>query len=326
MEIGPSRSEPSEEIDLSPRPKSNRPNNAAKPPATPSPPSSSTPVETLPPPAALAEPPALPEENGSAFPSNGRNRDGLKMPNPKDLDIDFEPPSGTIHSTHDPNLNNGASKRSGSKTTSLVSAQSTYPKGTVDLEEPPKLTLPSLNKDSIVQGRIALPTILQAGASEGAGSFGNIALASSEQVVAPKVVVDQKLVEIGFHPTLCRGHNFNEIPGDDGLYLVVTPKNASGDVLNQIGRLTVVVEETDGEYSRRIAAWEVTPEELEESLEPIGLSQGFHLSLPFEEIQPEGTRVQVFLKYVLKDGRSLVNRKEVNLRRPGVRQTSWTPR
>lgn len=140
-------------------------------------------------------------------------------------------------------------------------------------------------------------------------------------------IVDKKVAEIGFHPTICRGNNFDETPGDDGLYLVVTPLNAAGQVVNGLGTLTVVVEDSAIlDNQGRIARWEFHPQELEEMLTPIGASQGFHLSLPWQELKPNSPSVTVYLLYELNDGRSMVNNRVIHLRKPSKGQTVWTPR
>lgn len=140
-------------------------------------------------------------------------------------------------------------------------------------------------------------------------------------------IVDNKVAEIGFHPTICRGNNFDETPGDDGLYLVVTPLNATGQVVNVLGTLTVVVEDSAVVDNKgRIARWEFKPQELEEMLTPIGASQGFHLSLPWQDLKPNSPSVTVYLLYELDDGRSMVNNRVIHLRKPSKGQTVWTPR
>jgi hypothetical protein len=140
-------------------------------------------------------------------------------------------------------------------------------------------------------------------------------------------IVDNKVSEIGFHPTICRGNNFDETPGDDGLYLVVTPLNAAGQVVNGLGTLTVVVEDSAIlDNKGRIARWEFKPQELEEMLTPIGASQGFHLSLPWQDLKPNSPSVTVYLLYELNDGRSMVNNRVIHLRKPSKGQTVWTPR
>ncbi|MEQ1828234.1 MAG: hypothetical protein ABL921_19900 [Pirellula sp.] len=140
-------------------------------------------------------------------------------------------------------------------------------------------------------------------------------------------ITDKRVIEIGFHPTLCRGHNFDETPGDDGLYLVVTPLNSAGQVINQSGTLTVVIEdEAIAENNGRIEAREYSPKELEEMLSPIGADQGYHVSVPWSHSKPVSPSVVVYLRYKLEDGRSLVNKRIVHLRKPMQGQSAWTPR
>ncbi len=151
---------------------------------------------------------------------------------------------------------------------------------------------------------------------------------------AQETILDKKIVDIAFHPTMCRGHNFDTNPGDDGLYLVVTPLNEAGQVINQLGSLTVIVEEdgletkdgANNESHARIAGWEITKEELQESLNPIGSAQGFHLSLPWKEASPKGQIVTVYLKYELEDGHVFVNQRNIQLRKPSKGQSVWSPR
>ncbi len=175
------------------------------------------------------------------------------------------------------------------------------------------------NPQSAIQpGRIRLP--------EGS----KVQFASANEIIANSKttdVLDKKIVEIGFHATLCHGHNFDDKPGDDGLYLVVTPSNAAGQILNQPGTLTVVVEDqAETKDNGRIAAWDFTPEQLAETLEPIGAAQGFHLSLPWQGKLPISKAVTVYLRYSSEDGRTLVNQREVHLRIPANGKPVWTAR
>ena len=170
---------------------------------------------------------------------------------------------------------------------------------------------------AIQRGKIRLP--------EGS----KVQFASATEPIAdskPKAV-DQKIVEIAFHPTMCRGRNFDDKPGDDGLYLVVTPLNADSQVINQAATLTVIVEDPAARKDEaRVGAWEFTPEQLAELLEPVGADQGFHLSLPWQAQSPTNKVVSVFLRYTSPNGRTLVNHREVYLRVPAHEQQVWTPR
>ena len=153
-----------------------------------------------------------------------------------------------------------------------------------------------------------------------------VQLASATEAIPLSKNRDDKVFEVAFHPTLCRGHNFDEKAGDDGLYLVVTPVNESGQVVNSLGTLTIVVEDSAiPEKNGRVAAWEFRPEQLKELNVPIGAAQGFHLSLPWQDTSPISQSVAVFLLFQTEDGRQWVSRRDIQLRKPTAGQSTWTP-
>jgi hypothetical protein len=133
--------------------------------------------------------------------------------------------------------------------------------------------------------------------------------------------------EIEFHPSLCRGHNLDGKPGDDGLYLVLVPRNTEQQFVPNVGALTIVAEETNasGETSR-IGRWEFRPDELKDWMEPIGNGQGFHIQLAWDQVVPKGTVIDVYARFMADDGTMMVNRKQIHLRKPTPGQSMWTPR
>ncbi len=216
-------------------------------------------------------------------------------------------------------------------------------------QQPKQMTVPEVRQDSPSNANPARPNLLPSllrrlpkindGDPQGSNQNGKIrlpegskvqfasAIETTPQQHKPNQASDQKMVEIAFHPIMCRGHNFDEKPGDDGLYLVVTPMNAEGQVINQIGTLTVIVEDpTASKNNARVGAWEFTSEQLAELLEPVGASQGFHLSLPWPAKPPTCKDVSVYLRFASENGRTLVNQREVHLRIPAFEQQVWTPR
>jgi hypothetical protein len=132
---------------------------------------------------------------------------------------------------------------------------------------------------------------------------------------------------IDFHPTLCRGHNFDGQPGDDGLALVLVTLNSNQQFVPGEGTMTIVAEEpaADGTVNR-IGRWEIPPEQLQDWLEPIGAAKGFHIKLPWQDRKPEGLLVDVYVRMVLEDGTKMVNRKTIHLRKPNSTPSTWTPR
>lgn len=183
-------------------------------------------------------------------------------------------------------------------------------------------TLPGTSPGAIIQGRIKVPfrsDVVQASATE-------VLTPDDSTNSHSDSITDRRVVSIDFHPILCRGINLDNTPGDDGLYLVVTPKNQLGQTINEEGKLTIVAEETINDESVRISAWEIDPNEMKEYLEPIGAAQGYHLRLPWQGTGPSGRTVHVFMKCEFEDGRKPVNRKEVTLSKSNNRPLTWSPR
>lgn len=140
--------------------------------------------------------------------------------------------------------------------------------------------------------------------------------------------LDLRVRQIDWHPTMCRAQNTDGKPGDDGLYLVLVPRNNAGEFVPTSGALTLVVEETlaDGSVSR-IGRYEYTAEELREQLEPIGSAPGLHLPIRFREHIPSGSSVDVYAKFTSEDGTTMVNRRTIQLRKSVASGPSnWVPR
>jgi hypothetical protein len=246
-----------------------------------------------------------PVNNGSsAIPNRSPNLNEFKS---SDLVEEYTMPP-TVRSAQQPNA------------LPLLKPPATFPNPTNPSSRLP--TLPYSTPGAIIQGQIKVPR------------NGDVVHASATELVHQldgesldvESVVDRRVVGIDFHPTLCRGINLDNQPGDDGLYLVITPKNQAGQTINNEGRLTIVAEEIIEDEPVRISAWEIEPEEMKEYLEPIGASQGYHLRLPWNGSEPKGRTVQVFVKCEFEDGRKPVNRKELTLSRSNARPLTWTPR
>jgi hypothetical protein len=178
----------------------------------------------------------------------------------------------------------------------------------------------SLDWNAIGQDQIAVPDALAAEANE-------IVAAGYQPPPSKRVPGDQKVAEIGLHPSMCRGQNMDEQDGDDGLYLVLQPRNQSGETVDQPAAVTIVaIDPKLEEADARIGRWTFSLEEVEAALEPIGVAHGYHLSLPWQGLTPAGDSVQVFVRYEMPDGRRLINERLVYIHQPDTASNVWTPR
>lgn len=234
--------------------------------------------------------PILPQpSNSPAFPPP-QPPPGQNAPGP---DIDFDVEGVTV-----PSINSGASMPPSLPTRNLGTA----PENDLDLN----------------LSQIELPTQLAATPTQARG-------ASISH--ATQVVTDTRVVEFSIHPNLSRAVNFDEDGQDDGLFLVLLPKNTQGQFVAAAAALTVEVFDPsrDDEHSR-IGLWSYSPSEVSSKVQPIGSQQGIHLTLPWNGPNPKSDRVVVHCKYTFENGRQLVAHKEIFVNAPGALKTVWAPR
>jgi hypothetical protein len=183
-----------------------------------------------------------------------------------------------------------------------------------------KIQLPASSASGVNPSGIATPVIQSSAvqALEARGKSGRI----------PTKPTDSRVREIDWHPTMCRAQNSDGKPGDDGLYLVLIPRNTAGQFVPSLGALTLVVEETlaDGSVAR-IGRYEFSEAELKDYLEPVGSAPGLHIPIRWTEQRPAGTSVEVYAKLTMPDGSTMVNRRTIPLRKTAAMGPStWTPR
>ncbi len=210
-------------------------------------------------------------------------------------------------------------------------------------DENPMIPLPTVSDpDAIASNQIVVPVFAKKESSVvvQAGAIGRLpssnvqdsptARSRTEVIGEPDWIAqptDTRVVEIAFHPSLCRGSNRESDPNEDGLRIVLQPRNQHGDFLPEVAGMTlVVVDSGRPEGESKIGRWTWTAEELQQSLEPIGFSQGFHVAVAWQSKRPIAKSVQVHVRYEMADGRRLVNEKTVELYAPSLGSDAWTPR
>lgn len=145
--------------------------------------------------------------------------------------------------------------------------------------------------------------------------------------LATEKVTDLRVVELAFHPTLSRAIDMDDRPDDDGLYLVLQPKNEIGQMVPVAADLTIIVLDPAREgAAAKIGRWEYPAADVQAKLQPIGIEQGIHFRLPWNGPDPAADRVIVFALYKFADGRQVMGEKEIFISSDGSHKTVWTPR
>jgi hypothetical protein len=145
--------------------------------------------------------------------------------------------------------------------------------------------------------------------------------------IATEKVTDTRVVELAFHPSLSRAVNLDDRSDDDGLYLVLQPKNERGQMVPVAADLTIIAVDPAREgQAGQVGRWDYSAAEVQSKLRPIGQEQGIHFQLPWNGPDPSADRVIVFGLYKFPDGRQVMGEKEIFISHDGSHKTVWTPR
>lgn len=145
--------------------------------------------------------------------------------------------------------------------------------------------------------------------------------------IATEKVTDTRVVELAFHPSLSRAINMDDRPDDDGLYLVLQPKNERGQMVPVAADLTIFVLDPAREGdAAKIGRWEYKAADVQSKLQPIGSEQGIHFRLPWNGPDPAADRIIVFALYKFDNGRQVMGEKEIFISSDGSHKTVWTAR
>jgi hypothetical protein len=123
------------------------------------------------------------------------------------------------------------------------------------------------------------------------------------------------VTEIVINRSATRGQDVDGVLGDEGLNLMIQPKNANGRVILQPGDLSVSV--VDPKLRKRIGFWRFLPEEVELFYVNDEIaSEGILLHLPWDESTPRRARLLVHVEFVTADGRTLKTSSDVLIKPP----------
>jgi hypothetical protein len=161
-----------------------------------------------------------------------------------------------------------------------------------------------------------------AGQASPAGRAGENALEPSLHEPA-----DRKITHLFLDPQLTGGCDLDGQPGDDGLRIVVEPRNAAEQFIAEAGSLSIVVLDPSKQgEAARVARWDFDERATRQLLADTAPRRGMRLELPWPGAAPGGKRLQLFIRYVTPDGRRLQVDRELFVTPPGEAISRWTPR
>lgn len=198
-----------------------------------------------------------------------------------------------------------------------------------DLPEP-IIDEPSIDVPSVESGESVDPSELELDFSQFRHLPGaEVALASAEEPVraAP---MNSRVTHIWLNSQVTGGHNFDRNLGDEGIAVLIEPRNANDQFVPQAGIVTVrLFDPALPDNQTPIDQWELIAEEISHRIRTLPLStRGIYLLLPWSSLPPANADLVVQVRFQTDDGRSLETSREIRVRLPGDNDLTngWTPR
>ncbi len=153
-----------------------------------------------------------------------------------------------------------------------------------------------------------------------------VAPAQPESLPAP-APSDTKITHLFLNPILTGGANLDSRPGDDGLSVVVEPRNATDEYVPHAGAISIVVlDPSKAGEEARVARWNFDLAATEQKLKTTSAARGIRLQMPWPAAPPANDRLHLFVRYLAADGRQIQTDREIFLTPPGQLSERWTPR
>jgi hypothetical protein len=139
---------------------------------------------------------------------------------------------------------------------------------------------------------------------------------------------DWRITHVVINPLLSKGKNIDGRYGDDGITLVIEPRNADDKYVPASAPLTIsLIDPEESGEEQRIGLWKLTAEEVEPRVyQPSDKSHGIQLTLPWQNHAPRNRKLLVFVRYETPEGEQLETSNEINVLLPQAGISSWQPR
>lgn len=132
---------------------------------------------------------------------------------------------------------------------------------------------------------------------------------------------------IFLNPRLTGGQDFDQQAGDDGLGVLIEPRNKDGQFVPQPAKVSIVLlDPAKPGANVRVARWDFDKEVAAKLLRDAPLDRGLHFRMPWPKNPPEHEHLQLFVRFWCEDGRKLEASREITVRLPSRIPSAWTRR
>lgn len=157
------------------------------------------------------------------------------------------------------------------------------------------------------------------------GSVGDGTEVRQTSGTGPILPVDSRQVaQIALNHSLSGGYDADGRPGDDGIVVVIQPRDARGRWLEAPAEMSVALLDPalEGEAAR-LARWDFTAAETLARFRKTNPGRAIHLEMPWPADPPMHSRLYVFVRYTTRDGRRLQVEGPIRIAPPGQTSERW---
>jgi hypothetical protein len=139
--------------------------------------------------------------------------------------------------------------------------------------------------------------------------------------------IDTRVTHIVLDPRHTGGQSFDGEPGDEGISVLVEPRNAADQYVPQAGSLSIVVLDPAKEGQQaRVARWDLDSLEADRYLQRSS-QRGIHWRSPWPGDAPEHVKLDLFVRFTTIDGRTLAPvHQQIFVAAADQIANCWTPR
>ena len=110
------------------------------------------------------------------------------------------------------------------------------------------------------------------------------------------------------------GWDMDGRPGDEGIFLLVEPRDTEGRFVPAAAPLSVVVLDRGlAGPAARVARWDLTAEQVSTLFRRMPTGEGIYLELPWPGTPPVHSHLHLFVRYTTRDGRKLEANRELDI-------------
>jgi len=126
------------------------------------------------------------------------------------------------------------------------------------------------------------------------------------------------------NPALTGGFDAEPQPGDEGILVMIEPRDGQGKPVAAAAPISVVLLDSalPGDAAR-VARWDLTGEDVATSYCRMPQAEGFCLGLPWPGAPPVHGHLHLFVRYTARDGRNLEAHREIDVALPGQPAEHW---